>query len=104
MHDKRMFKEMVIYVEACEAGSMFEGLLRDDINVYALSAANAEESSWGTYCYPDDIIGETHINSCLGDTFSVSWMEDADKSNPKKETLQDQYLIVKNLTTQSHVT
>mgnify|MGYP001810911594 CR=1 FL=1 len=35
------------YMEACESGSMFEGLLEDNIHIYATTAANAHESSWG---------------------------------------------------------
>jgi len=70
-----MYHEMVLYIEACESGSMFDGILSDKINAYAVTAANPTESSWGTYCYPDDIINGTHINSCLGDLFSVNWME-----------------------------
>jgi len=54
MHDNKMYQELVFYLEACESGSMFEGILKDNLNIYAITAANAEESSWGTYCYPDD--------------------------------------------------
>lgn len=78
MHENKMFKEMVMYIEACESGSMFENILKPDINVYAVSAANSKESSWGAYCYPDDTINGTHMGSCLGDLFSVNWMEDLD--------------------------
>lgn len=45
-----MYKELVFYMEACESGSMFEGLLPSDVNIYATTAANSEESSYGTYC------------------------------------------------------
>jgi len=78
---------MVLYIEACESGSMFNGILPDNINVYAVTAANASESSWGTYCYPDDEVNGKHINSCLGDLFSVNWLEDADNSTFDAETL-----------------
>lgn len=56
--------------------------LSSDINVYALSAASPSESSWGTYCYPDDMINGQHVGSCLGDLFSVSWMELTDSIDP----------------------
>ena len=46
----RGFADMVLYVEACESGSMFQGLLTDDMQIYVTTAANAYESSWGTYC------------------------------------------------------
>jgi legumain len=92
-----------MYIEACESGSMFEGILPDNIDVYAITAANAAESSYATYCYPDDLINGVHINSCLGDLFSVNWMEDADASVSSTETLDVQFKKVKNLTDKSHV-
>jgi legumain len=41
---------MVMYIEACESGSMFEGLLDSSLNVYVMTASSSTESSWGTYC------------------------------------------------------
>jgi len=98
MNENKMYKEMVLYIEACESGSMFEGILADNINVYAVTAANADESSWGTYCYPDDSVQGTHINSCLGDLFSVNWMEDTEAADITTETLDTQFDKVKKLT------
>jgi len=103
MNANKMYKEMVVYIEACESGSMFENILEDNLNIYAVSAANASESSWGTYCSPDDKVNGKSINSCLGDLFSVNWLEDADKANMQIETLQDQYSTVQKETTKSHV-
>ena len=81
MNANKMYKEMVLYIEACESGSMFENILEDDLNIYAVTAANSSESSWGTYCSPDDKVDGKSIRSCLGDLFSVNWLEDADKAN-----------------------
>lgn len=107
MHEDKMYKEMVMYIEACESGSMFEKTKYDDLDVYAVSAANGKESSWGTYCSPDDMVDGKHIRSCLGDLFSVNWMEDSDKAKKDKEmgteTLETQYDTVKRKTTRSHV-
>lgn len=103
MHDKKMYSELVFYLEACESGSMFENILKNDIGIYAITAANADESSWGTYCYPDDIVNGVHINSCLGDLFSVNWMEDTDAQNIHQESLATQFDKVQKLTAQSHV-
>jgi len=103
MHNSQMFNKLVFYVEACEAGSMFEGVLPDNINIYVTTASNADESSWGTYCPPDDSVNGLEIGSCLGDLYSVSWMEDADRSGSMSESLETQYNTVKAETTQSHV-
>jgi len=103
MHTNKMYKEMVVYIEACESGSMFENILEDNLNIYAVSAANAHESSWGTYCSPDDKVNGKSIGSCLGDLFSVNWLEDAEKAKMGKETLQDQFKTVQKETAKSHV-
>jgi len=103
MHDKKMYKELVFYIEACESGSMFENLLPANISIYATTAANGKESSWGTYCYPNDHISGKSIGSCLGDLYSVNFLENLESVDPSKETLQQQYDIVKKATTKSHV-
>jgi legumain len=102
MNDKKMYSHLVFYMEACESGSMFAGQLSPDLNIYVTTAANAVESSWGTYCPPDDKVDGKNMNTCLGDLYSVNWMENADQVGPK-ETLQDQYTKVKTETTKSHV-
>lgn len=94
MKENKMYKEMVVYIEACESGSMFEGKLEDDMNIYAVTAANGQESSWAAYCSPDDKINGKSVGSCLGDLFSVNWMEDTDKAKMSTETLEDQFKSV----------
>ena len=41
-HASGTYKSMVFYLEACESGSIFEGLLPEGLNIYATTAANAE--------------------------------------------------------------
>jgi legumain len=77
---------MVIYIEACESGSMFEGLLPNNINIYATTASNAEESSYS--CYYDD-----KRKTFLGDLYSVSWMEDSDAEDISKESLFKEFQV-----------
>ncbi|GBF90083.1 hypothetical protein Rsub_02791 [Raphidocelis subcapitata] len=117
------------YIEACESGSMFEGLLDDALPIYATTAANAVESSWATYCpsfaldgAPADQDGAANggaaggwggaggagpsggpgpgpippppspeMTTCLGDLYSVAWMEDAESSDLTAETLEAQF-------------
>ena len=97
MNEKKKYKQMVLYIEACESGSMFSnGGLPDNINIFATTAANPHESSYATY-YDDK--RETY----LGDLYSIAWMENSDKSNLTKETLQQQFQKVKARTNLSHV-
>lgn len=97
-HDAGSYREMVIYVEACESGSIFEGLLPTDLNIYVTTASNAEENSWGTYCPGMDSPPPPEYDTCLGDLYSVAWMEDSESNNLKEETLLQQYDLVKQRT------
>lgn len=99
---KGRFAKFVFYLETCESGSMFVNLPKDT-KIYALSAANPTESSWGTYCSPDDVIQGKHIGTCLGDLFSVSFVENSEESDLSGETLQIQFERIRALTTMSHV-
>jgi legumain len=103
MYAQKKYKELVFYMEACESGSMFRSHLPSNINVFVTTAANRWESSWGTYCPPHDIVNGKKMGTCLGDLYSVNWIEDSDVSDLSKETLQDQFLLVKQETTKSHV-
>lgn len=97
-HASGTYKSLVFYLEACESGSIFDGLLPEGLNIYATTAANAEESSWGTYCpgeYPNP---PPEYETCLGDLYSVAWMEDSEKHNLQTETLHQQYELVKRRT------
>ncbi|CAB4305079.1 unnamed protein product [Prunus armeniaca] len=44
---KSMYFLRLLCIEACESGSIFEGLHPNKINIYATTAPNAEESSCG---------------------------------------------------------
>lgn len=100
MWDNKMYSKLVYYLEACESGSMFANLPKT-IKVYATSASNATESSWAYYCGSDATVGGINIGSCLGDLYSIVWMEDTDLGS-KTETLAAQYQIMVQKTTQSN--
>lgn len=63
-------------MEACESGSIFEGVMPKDLDVYVTTASNAQENSFGTYCPGMDPSPPPEYITCLGDLYSVSWMED----------------------------
>lgn len=103
MIENNKFSEMVVYIEACESGSMFPNL-RDDTKIYGVTASNASLSSWASYCSPEDTVNGVSIGSCLGDLFSTNWMENADvSSNMTTESLENQVRKVKLETTRSPV-
>ena len=52
MYTNKQYKEIVFYLEACESGSMFNGLLQSNMNIYTTTAANPWQSSYA--CYYDE--------------------------------------------------
>ncbi|GAB6022687.1 hypothetical protein CHUAL_006781 [Chamberlinius hualienensis] len=95
MNKKNMYNKLVFYMEACESGSMFDKILKSNLNIFATTAASTDESSFA--CYWDDL-----REAYLGDFYSVYWMEDTDNNDITKETLQSQFLNVKQETNMSH--
>ncbi|XP_064937427.1 vacuolar-processing enzyme-like [Musa acuminata AAA Group] len=97
-----------VLLEACESGSIFEGLMPEDFNIYVTTPSNSVESSWGTYCPGMDPPPPPEFFICLGDLYSVVWTEDrlnvpltlsyascSDVHNLKEETIGKQYELVK---------
>ncbi|XP_022105315.1 legumain-like isoform X1 [Acanthaster planci] len=95
MHKENKYQKLVFYLEACESGSMFLKLPKN-IDIYATTAAGPDTSSYA--CYFDEKLG-----TYLGDVYSVKWMEDSDKEDLTKETLEQQFMIVKKETNTSVV-
>ena len=101
MAEKKMFKHFVLYIEACYSGSM--GLnFPEDLGISIVTAANDHESSWGWYCGNDAVVKGKNLGTCLGDEFSVFWMEDTDKGEQKTETLEEQWTRIEAGVTKSH--
>ena len=61
-----------------------------DSKILAVTASNADESSWGTYCGDSAMVKGKNVGSCLGDLFSVNWMQDDDLGKFKSETFRSQ--------------
>uniref|UniRef100_A0A1B6DRR5 legumain n=1 Tax=Clastoptera arizonana TaxID=38151 RepID=A0A1B6DRR5_9HEMI len=93
--DKR-FKKMVVYIEACYSGSMFDNLLPDDLNIFVTTATDPHESSYAMYY-------DNKRNTYLGDVFSEMWMDDSEDENLAVESLNHQFQRVRTLTNTSHV-
>jgi len=96
MYENGKYGKLVMYTEACEAGSMYDKHLTSSMNIYVTTAANAKESSYA--CYYD-----SHRDAYLGDVYSVKWMHDSEVNDLTQETLVEQYEATKKATTESHV-
>jgi len=100
------YKELLFYLEACESGSIFKDLLKAP-NAKAVTAANPKESSYGWYCAGSgtggDMVNGMPVGSCLGDEFSVRWMEDTEAANIATETVGQQDKKMVTAVKKSHV-
>jgi len=75
---------------------MFQNILPNNIQIYATTASNAEESSYA--CYYDE-----KRHAYLGDLYSVNFLENTETVDLKGESLEQQFKIVQNKTNLSHV-
>lgn len=102
MKRQSMFSEMLIYLESCYAGSMFTGMdIEKDDKVLAIAASGPYESSFATYCptmtktkSQKSKINPNMIGSCMGDLFTVSWIEDTKSHSVSRTSLLAQLIRV----------
>ncbi|CAG2166035.1 unnamed protein product [Oppiella nova] len=84
MYQDKKYAKLVINIEACNSGSMFEKLLPNDINVYTTTSANPQESS-----YAKDY--DSKLKTYLGDYYSGAWLQVIEKEDLNVETLDQSY-------------
>uniref|UniRef100_A0A0N5A156 legumain n=1 Tax=Parastrongyloides trichosuri TaxID=131310 RepID=A0A0N5A156_PARTI len=96
MNSKNKFRKLVFYIEACESGSIFESL-QSNVNIFGVTASTGSESSYAAYCSGD------HGLPCLGDEFSVNWIENSQSDYDCKYLVETQVDTVKDKTLMSHV-
>merc|ERR1712212_486403 len=75
---------LVFYLEACESGSMFEGILSNTTNVFATTAATADQPSDAFY-YNDT------LSTYMAGEYSIRWMQDSTSNWDAYESLLTQY-------------
>ena len=106
MNEKGMYKELIMYLEACYSGSMFDNELSPDLNIYVTTAANSKEVSYAEYCSSQALVNKTLIGACLGDEYSARFMEDIDARpiwNLDSYTFQEQYEYLVKAIEDAHV-
>jgi len=96
MHSRNTYKKMVIYIEACYSGTMFDHVLPEGHNVWAITAANTHESSYAAFY-------DRRRRTFLADEFSANFMKDTESHNPSLESLYEQFSNIKSKTHNSHV-
>jgi len=84
MRDHGMFAQLVFYLEACESGSMFAGLLSNASDVFATTASTPDEPSYAFY-YNDT------LSTYMADEYSIRWMQDSTANWDAYESLLTQF-------------
>ena len=113
MKDKKMYKNIIFYLESCYSGSMFNNI-SPDLNVYSVTAASPSEQSLATYCYPQDYVNGQQMHTCLSNEFTSNWLDDSDSRIFFEENHQinysndeysshEQFIFTKDKTKNSHV-
>lgn len=93
-----MYSELIIFLEACESGSIFQDIDLAGMNAWALTATNETAPSYGTYCYPHDNVKDETFYTCLGNLFSTSWMEYIESKDSNELTLWTLFEEIKEIT------
>ena len=81
MRSVDLYGELVLYIEACESGSMFNDILPQNVSAFAVTAADPFHSSYASDCGLR--LGWVTM-PCLGDLFSVNWMRDVTRPGHMK--------------------
>jgi len=103
MTEKEMYSELVFFVEACEAGSMFTGsrgesLIPEDSKMYVNTASNASQSSYAVFCPPFSRRDGEEITTCLADLWNSYWYDAVTNDGGYELSLGDLFEVVKNET------
>ncbi|CAG2107453.1 unnamed protein product, partial [Medioppia subpectinata] len=91
MHKENKYKELVFYLAACYAGSMFDKILPNNINAYAMSATLPDELGWFSDCSVDEPV-----------QFAVAWLNDSEHHDLTKESIKTQYDYIAHAFTDQH--
>ena len=94
MHEKKMYKELVFYLEACDSATMMEDF-PDDLNIYVVTSTNAAVSGWACFCPPEDVTHGQHIGACISEEFGYAYMKDMDE-NGGKDNFAEQFEVIYN--------
>jgi len=94
MYENKMYSQLVFYLEACESGSMFEGILSNTTNVFATTAATSDQPSYAYY-YNDT------LSTYMADEYSIRWMQDSTNNWDAYESLIDQFKDVAAIVNES---
>ncbi|KAG5591372.1 hypothetical protein H5410_041886 [Solanum commersonii] len=98
-HASGTYDRLVFYLEACESGSMFDGLLPEGLDIYVRLQRNLMKTVMAHTVERVLLLIPVWVSVpplefkgvCLGDLYSVAWMEDSDVQDRKLNSVHRQY-------------
>ncbi|XP_054154776.1 legumain-like [Oppia nitens] len=93
MYANKKYQKLVFYLEACESGSMFNTLLPEDINVYAVTSSTPTQSSWA-WGY-DKVYKEYTAGY-----FAATWLRNTEQK--QTESLDEQFKYIETETAKDY--
>ncbi|CAG2175122.1 unnamed protein product, partial [Oppiella nova] len=87
MHKQNRFKGMTFYLDSSYSGSMFDKLLPNNSNIYAVTTSRPDQLTY--LCYNDSKWG-----TYLATEFANAWLNDSDHSDLSKELLSEQFEFI----------
>jgi len=90
LNKEKKIKELTYYIMACFSGTMFNGVIKPEGNIYGVSAAGTNE-----YAYAHQLL-ETYVDGWyyyvfVNTQFTNAWLNDTKVQNFNTESLQEQY-------------
>ena len=89
MHENKRYGNLVIYLDTCNAGSMFENILSNNIGVYAVTSTNSTTHSFSSDC--NSVAFPGHYEVCTGGLFSINWIYELQSADRRTSTLDMQF-------------
>ncbi|KAK8789795.1 hypothetical protein WA158_006575 [Blastocystis sp. Blastoise] len=88
MYTKKMYKEMVVFMEACHSGSMFVNM-PSDMNIYVLSSSDSSHNADMSNCPPYDKVNGKSLKTCLSGLYDNIWQSYIENSESQKVTFSE---------------
>ncbi|KAF6215910.1 hypothetical protein GE061_000245 [Apolygus lucorum] len=97
MYRSNRYNKIIMYIEACFAGSLFDGILPNNMRVFAMTASARNENS-----YP--LFWDYSYRAHLADVFSFFWLDRMDSTrNGTFDQFFNQFQVLRLQVPTSHV-
>ncbi|XP_054154681.1 legumain-like [Oppia nitens] len=93
MYANRRYRQLVIHVEACESGSMFQNIMPPDIGVYAVASSQPTQMS--------RVAGyDSKLMDFTAGYFAITWLNHTEDRH--RELLDDQFDYIRSQTAKDY--